>query len=414
MRSTSGEHRYTNDPNDPAGARVGGVSGKKGNALRRVSRILRWTILFSLLAFVLSASVLRMLGYAAPSIHAICPYGGLESMLSIATAGTFIKKIFLGTFILFIVTMGLAVIMRRSFCGQLCAFGGLQEFFGKIGRKLFKKRPVLPRKLDRVLRYLKFVVLAVTIFMAWTTARLWISPYDPFGALGHIADFNALLSTYLIGFIVLLVTLFGSIVYDRFFCKYLCPVGALYGLIGKISPYAVRVNRDKCIQCGLCNQACPMNVDVMHSKNGKVTDIECINCNECVHACPKKGALSTGFGRKAALRPILATILTLAVFFTPLIIASANGSMQLLSNKYYKQDTAYEAAAEGAATGGISPDDISGSMTIEEISRTFDIPLDTLYAALELPNDFPAGTTIKSAAASLGASPGTLKHAICE
>ena len=309
---------------------------KKEKSMRVFSRILRWAILAAFLLFVLSATALHALGYIAPSIHAICPYGGLESMLSLITLGTFIKKIVIGTFVLFITTIVLAVAMRRSYCGQICAFGGLQEFFGKIGKKLFKKRPVIPKKLDRVLRYLKFVVLAVTVAMAWITGELWITPYDPFNALGHLADFNALVTSYLIGFIVLAVTLLGSVVYDRFFCKYLCPAGALYGAIGQLSPYSIRVDEDKCIKCGLCNKACPMNVEVMNCKNGRVTDIECINCNECVNACPVKSAASAGYSRKKVLSPIIATLLALSLFFVPIIIASATGSMQLLPNKYAK------------------------------------------------------------------------------
>ena len=107
---------------------------KKDKTLRILSKVLRWVIFACLLVFVLAASILHVLGYIAPSIHAICPYGGLESALSIVLIGTFIKKIFLGTFILFIITLILAVAMRRSYCGQICVFGGLQEFFGKLGR----------------------------------------------------------------------------------------------------------------------------------------------------------------------------------------------------------------------------------------------------------------------------------------
>ena len=131
--------------------------------------------------------------------------------------------------------------------------------------------------------------------MAWITGELWITPYDPFNALGHLADFNELVTSYLIGFIVLIISLLGSMVYDRFFCKYLCPAGALYAAIGKASPYMVRVDEDTCIKCGKCNRSCPMNVEVMNAKNGRVTSAECINCNECVHACPVQGAIHTGY-----------------------------------------------------------------------------------------------------------------------
>ncbi len=404
--------------------------------LSLVSRILRWVTLGSFLAFVLSATALHTLGFVGPSIHAICPYGGLESMLSLVAVGTFLKRIVIGTFVLFGTTVLLALTMRRSFCGQICAFGGLQEFFGKIGNKLFKKRPVLPQKLDRVLRYLKFVVLGVTVVMAWITGELWITPYDPFNALGHLADFNALTTSYLIGFIVLIVTLLGSIVYDRFFCKYLCPAGALYGLIGKASPYAVRVDEDACIRCGKCNRACPMNVDVMNAKNGKVTSMECINCNECVTVCPVQGAIHTGLSKKAHIHPILATVLALVLFFAPIGIAAATGSMQLLPNKYVGESwgtatTSTEGGGEGGESegahedatvvseaaeedyvpiNGYAPSDLRGSYTLEQTAALLNLSLNELYSRLGLAADYPSSASLKDAAAQMGMELGDFKH----
>ena len=410
---------------------------KREKRLALFSRILRWITLGSFLAFVLSATALHTLGYVGPSIHAICPYGGLESMLSLVAVGTFLKRIVVGTFVLFGTTVLLALTMRRSFCGQICAFGGLQEFFGKIGHKLFKKRPTLPKKLDGILRYLKYVVLAVTVVMAWITGELWITPYDPFNALGHLADFQALTTSYLIGFIVLIVTLLGSIVYDRFFCKYLCPAGALYGLIGKASPYAVRVEESACIRCGKCNRACPMNVEVMNAKNGKVTSMECINCNECVNACPVQGAIHTGFSKKVSIHPILATVLALVLFFAPIGIAAATGNMQLLPNKYVGESwgsttTSTEGGNEGgegeaahaeetvvtsesgeeatAPINGYAPSDLRGSYTLEETADLLKLPISELYTRLGLAQDYPSSASLKDAAASLGMELGDFKH----
>lgn len=420
------------------------VFSQRDKRMRKAAKILRWVMLGSLLVFVLAATSLHVLGYAAPSIHALCPYGGLESMLSIIAVGTFLKKILIGTFVLFGATVLLAVVMRRSFCGQVCAFGFLQELFGNIGKKLFKKRPVVPKKLDRVLRYLKFVVLAVTIAMAWITGELWVTPYDPFNALGHLADFNALITSYLIGFIVLIITLLGSVVYDRFFCKYLCPVGALYGVIGKVSPYSVRVDHDKCIRCGLCNKACPMNVEVMDAKGGRVTDLECINCNMCVNACPKKGALSTGFTRKKAIHPLIATLLALTLFFAPIGIAAATGNMQLLANKFTntrseeseesheEDEISYSGSSDDAVAeiedaadeeeheesyvsiNGYESGDIRGSMSLSQVADMLGLPLDEVYARLGLADDYPSSTTIKTAAEEMGYGLGDFKHLLFE
>ena len=410
------------------------VSAKE-KRLSRISRIIRWVTLGSLLAFVLSATALHTLGYVGPSIHALCPYGGLESMLSLVAAGTFLKRIVVGTFVLFGSTVLLSVAMRRSFCGQICALGALQEFFGKIGQKLFHKRFVVPQKLDRVLRYLKYVVLAVTVAMAWITGELWITPYDPFNALGHLADFNALTTSYLVGFIVLIVSLLGSVAYDRFFCKYLCPAGALYGVLGKASPYMVRVEESACIRCGKCNRACPMNVDVMDAKNGRVTSAECINCNECVHACPVQGAIQTGYSKKAKIHPLVATLLALALFFVPMGIAALTGNMQLLPNKYEglpwfssvgitegnggEGEESHEEAALPAtesaeedyeAINGYAPSDLRGSYTLEQTAGLLNLPLDELYARLGLPSDYPSSASLKDAAAQMGLGLSDFKH----
>ncbi len=417
------------------------ITSPRDKRLALVSRILRWVTLGSFLAFVLAATLLHTLGYVAPSIHAICPYGGLESTLSLLAVGTFLKKIVIGTFVLFGTTVALALILRRSFCGQICAFGGLQEFFGKIGNKLFKKRPVVPQKLDKVLRYLKYVVLAVTVAMAWITGELWITPYDPFNALGHLADFNALITSYLVGSIILVISLLGSVVYDRFFCKYLCPAGAFYGLIGKASPYAVRVNEDACIRCGKCNKACPMNVEVMDAKNGRVTSLECINCNECVNVCPVQGAIHTGFTKKARIHPIIATLLALILFLAPISIAAATGNMQLLPNKYVGESWGTPAEAEGGGEGeeaeategegeeaeategeeesydainGYAPSDLRGSLTLEEAASMLNLPLTDVYARLDLPADYPSGATLKDAAADMGLGLSDFKHQLFE
>ena len=404
------------------------LTSPREKRLALVSRILRWVTLGSFLAFVLAATLLHTLGYVAPSIHAICPYGGLESTLSLLAVGTFLKKIVIGTYVLFGATVALALILRRSFCGQICAFGGLQEFFGKIGRKLFQRRPVVPQKLDKVLRYLKYVVLAVTVAMAWITGELWITPYDPFNALGHLADFNALMTTYLVGFLILVLSLLGSIVYDRFFCKYLCPAGAFYGLIGKASPYAVTVHAESCIRCGKCNKACPMNVEVMDAKNGRVTSLECINCNECVNACPQKGAIECGFPKRR-MHPILATVLALVLFLAPIGVAAATGNMQLLPNKYVGVSWGSPAEAEGGGGGegetaeasegeeesynainGYAPSDLRGSLTLEQTASMLNLPLTDVYAKLGLPANYPSGATLKDAAAEVGLGLSDFKH----
>lgn len=395
----------------------------KDKKLRVVTKILRWTILGSMLIFILTASILHTLGYAAPSMHGTCPYGGLSSALSIIAFGTLLKQILIGTFIIFAVTMAIAVFFKRSYCGQICAFGALQEFLGNAGRRIFKKkRLIIPPKLDRVFRYLKYVVLIVTVAMSWATAELWLTPYCPYNALGHLVDFQSLTGTYLIGFIILIITLLGSLLYERFFCKYLCPAGAFYALVGKVSPYAVRIDKDKCIKCSKCNDICPMNVDVMNSKSNKIISAECINCNKCVNTCPKKGALSIGFSRKAIIHPLIATILVIVLFFAPILIAKASGNFQILPNKFANSSRSHETTdqedSEDCNQNNTGKDiyigNIRGSMTMGEISILLDLPIRDIYSKIGLPENFPADFTIKQAAESLGSDLGELKKKLLE
>ena len=347
----------------------------------KTSRWIRWGLLALLLIWVTYESIMHQVlgGGKSPSIHALCPYGALESLYAILVSGTFIQKIYTGTLIILIVTIVIAILFRRSFCGLLCPFGALQELFGRIGRKIFKKRPVVPAKADKYLRYLKYVVLLLTIFMAWRLGRLWMSSYDPYAAYGHITAIPGTLAEdplSIIGFILLVITLLGSFIYDRFFCKYLCPAGAFYALIGKISPTKIERNNDACVHCNLCTKACPMNIDV--AKMNCVTSTECINCNECVNACPKKGALEVRtFKRKVS--PLVILILVAAVFFVPIVVTQAAGAFQILPEQVKSSDS-------------IAITEIKGFMSIADAAKAVGLSEDQLKSAMKIPADIPSET----------------------
>jgi len=345
-------------------------------------KYLRWVILgFFLIAVTREAYLHQVLGGGvSPSIHALCPYGALETFYSLVFTGTFLQKIFSGTMILLGITLVIAIIFRRGFCGLICPFGTLQEFFGIIGRKIFHKRFIMPLVIDKPLRYLKYVVLVVTIYFAWKTAGLWMDPYDPWAAYGHIsAGYESLITEYLIGTITLIIILVGSMLYDRFFCKYLCPMGAVYGIVSKISPSKIARDKDKCINCNLCSKSCPMNIDV--AKAGKVTDAECISCQACVFSCPSAGALEYKTGKKT-LKSLTVIILVVGLFATGVIISKTVGVFEVIP----KQIT---------AESKINVDDIKGYMTIKEVSIGTKIELKEVYKKLGIPETVPEDTKLK-------------------
>ena len=115
-----------------------------------------------------------------------------------------------------------------------------------------------------------------------------------------------------IGLAVLVIALAGSLVYDRFFCKYACPMGAFLGLISKVSIFKVRRNTETCIDCKACDKACPVNVTV--SEVETVTSPECIDCGECVTACPVADTLAVSARGKKGLSPVAAGAFAVGTF----------------------------------------------------------------------------------------------------
>lgn len=343
---------------------------------------LRYILLAVFLILITTEAYLHQIlgGGKAPSIHALCPYGALESLYTLIFSGTFIQKIFSGTLILLIITLVIALIFRRSFCGLICPFGALQEFVGIVGKKIFKRRFIVPSLLDKLLRYLKYVILILTIYFAWKTSGLWMNPYDPWAAYGHISEgIASLTEEYLIALIILIVTIIGSLLYDRFFCKYLCPMGAFYGLISKISPSKIVRNEDVCINCGLCSKNCPVNIKVSELK--EVRSAECINCQSCILSCPKKDALQFKVKNKS-VKPIFVLSLVILLFFGGIGIAKLTGIYETTPPPITSETK-------------LSVDEIKGYMTLQEVSQALKINLDDLYKKLNLSDSIPKDTKLK-------------------
>ena len=316
----------------------------------------------------------------SPSVHALCPYGGLESLYIFLLTGSTLSKIFTGTVIVLVMSLMTAVLFRRAFCGTLCPFGAIQEFFAFIGKKGFKKRFILPAFIDRPLRYLKYAVLALTTGAAWKTGELWMSPYDPWAAYAHIFEGPAaLIDEFAIGTGLLLITVAGSALYDRFFCKYLCPMGAFLGLVSKLSPSKIERNKDVCIDCGICAKTCPVNIAV--DNVASVKSIECINCQKCILSCPKEGALKTIFAGKN-IKPALLMSLVLLLFFGGIGLGKLSGYAQFLP----------EPVADGEL---IQVDEIKGYMTLEEVSKYIGMPIEEMYEKLGIESTVPSDAKFK-------------------
>lgn len=343
------------------------------------ARWLRWTILGVILACSMFLSYMHTTGAGGyPSVHALCPLGGLENFWSFLTTGTNVSKIFAGTTTLFFFTLAFALVFGRAFCGNLCAFGFLQELLGRISKRKLR----VPAKLDRVLRLSKYAVLALITLTAWITLKLWISPYDPYAAFAHIWTGAELLNENLVGFIILIVVLVASVWIDRFFCRYLCPAGALYGIVGKLSPF--KVKHDACVMCGKCSKVCPMGIDVAHTD--RVTSPECIACGACVSACPSKDKpLNFAFAGRV-VKPVVFVLVTVLVFFGGILTFDALGLMRLTTPTV----EAVEASGEHLPLS-----QLKGSMTIAEGAAYVGMEIEAFKERMEIPESVPDGTKLK-------------------
>ena len=186
--------------------------------------------------------------------------------------------------------LGLTLLFGPVFCGWICPFGTVEEFVGKIGRKIFKKRynNFIPFKLDKLLKYLRYVVLLLVVILTATSGKLLFSNVDPYFALFNIWSSEVTrLSLLILGLILI-----GSLFVERPWCKYLCPFGALLGIFNFFRIVKLKRNEKTCINCKVCDQVCPMNIDISTSK--VITDHACISCLLCTDemACPASNSLN--------------------------------------------------------------------------------------------------------------------------
>ena len=356
--------------------------------IKRIAGKIRLSILTIFIVFIsYEAYMHQVIGggpEGSPSIHALCPYGGLESLYAMFLTGTLIDKIYGGTIVLFVVSVMTAIFFKRGFCGWICPFGGIQELLARLGQKSMGKKLTMPPLLDKYLRYLKYLILLLTAVLSWKTASMWVSPYDPWAAFGHLGEgFSALWKEFPIGFTLLLISFTGSFLYDRFFCKYLCPMGGFLGIVSKISPFKIKRNKEVCINCNLCTKVCPMNIEV--AKVETASTMECINCQECVEVCPKKGALtnSVSFHKKLVIPPLLVGMSILIIYFGGIGTAKMLNLYKLLPGQITGETIVTDV------------DTLKGYMTLAEISSLMKIPLDEVYTRMVIPKEVPPETAVK-------------------
>lgn len=239
-----------------------------------------------------------------------------------------------------IATVPGSVLVGRFFCGFFCSFGAVQDLLWFAARKLRKgnwkldRNPDMYKKADRVLKLAKYGVLAYFVIFIWSGILSWKGqgPWEVFGqyiVLGHWPGVKSLCS---IGGILLLMIFMGSVFVKRFFCRYFCPMGAMYALISRGALLKIEKPGSECGACHLCTAKCSMGIDL--TKKERVAGGECIECQQCINWCPKGNA---HFGIKYGM--LIGVGVTCALI---------GGSQLLIARSYTENSNIADIAAQGS------------------------------------------------------------------
>jgi len=192
---------------------------------------------------------------------------------------------------LLVAFLAIAFLLRKAFCSWLCPVGTLSEYLWRAGHEIFRRNFHFPRWLDLLLRTLKYLLLG---FFVWAVANMPGEAieqfmHSPYGAIADVRMLNFFRDLGQTSAIVLAILLVASVLVQNFWCRYLCPYGALLGIASFFSPMRIRRTAEACIECAKCARVCPSALPV--DKLITIKSAECTGCLECVTVCPSEGAL---------------------------------------------------------------------------------------------------------------------------
>ncbi len=225
-----------------------------------------------------------------PGVEGWLPIAGMMNTKYFFETGR-IPAIHPAAMVLFMTFTGLSLLLRKSFCGWLCPVGTVSEYLWKLGRDTFRRNFFLPRWLDIGLRSLKYVLLGLFVYAVGTMSAEAIRQFlaSPYGIVADVKMLNFFRYLGVTAAVVLAILVVASIFVQNFWCRYLCPYGALMGLAALLSLLRIRRNPATCIDCAKCAKACPERLPV--DRLVQIRSAECIGCLECVAVCPVENTL---------------------------------------------------------------------------------------------------------------------------
>ncbi len=225
-----------------------------------------------------------------PGIEGWLPIAGLMNLKYFAVTGR-VPDLLAAGFFLLVAFTATSLLFRKAFCSWLCPIGTLSEWLWQGGRELMGRNLQLPRWLDIPLRSLKYLIFGFFGYAVLTMGADEIAGFlaSPYGAIADVKLLNFFREIGPTGALVTFVLVLGSVFVKNLWCRYLCPYGALMGIVALFSPARILRDPASCIDCDKCTKACPSFIPVASLRSVKTP--ECTGCLECVTACPVSGAL---------------------------------------------------------------------------------------------------------------------------
>lgn len=276
------------------------------------------------------------------------PIAGLMNLKYLAVTGR-VAPVHPAAMFLLIAFLLMSVLLKKAFCSWLCPVGTLSEALWKLGRRLFGRNLTPPRWLDLGLRSLKYILLAffVGVIGYMSAAALADFMMTPYGLIADVKMLDFFRTLTVTGIAVLGILAGLSMLVRNFWCRYLCPYGALMGLVSLVSPTRIRRDAEACIDCGKCSRACPAQLQV--DRLVQIRSVECSACLACVAACPVENALQFALPAKKAatpaerwvgraLSPRAVAAMIALLFFGLVLIARMTGHWRSpVPNRVYQQ-----------------------------------------------------------------------------
>jgi len=307
---------------------------------RRYIRKIRYGVQFAFLALTLFIGyrfyqfVLHFKSQGYPfierpsSVDAFLPISGLMSLKYFLFTGT-VEPIHPAAFVMFVSIAAVSFLMKKGFCGWICPVGTLSEYFWMAGEKVFGKNVRMAAYTDTAVRSLKYVLMGLFLLfigILMTPNMMVLFFMSDYYVTADVRTMNVFAEMTSWTMWVMLSLAVLSLLYKNFWCRYLCPYGALLGLLSGLGPLKIRRIEEKCVHCRSCSVHCPSLIDV--EKKEVVNSPECFACMTCVSSCPSPEALNitvkAGSVRRT-LKPYLYPLIFVLLFYFFIGIGMAAG-----------------------------------------------------------------------------------------